>query len=115
MITERVVGDVVIVDLIGNLNSDERSNNLEDKIKDLKLRNQLRVILNLAEAPYVNSMGLAMIVRAYTLIARAGGSLKLLCPSERVTNLLTITKLLTVFEIFNEEKEAVDSFKRVRI
>ncbi len=69
-----------------------------------------KVVLNLAEVPYIDSAGLGEIVRTYTTVSRQGGSLKLLHLTKRITDLLSITKLLTVFETFDSENEAVQSF-----
>ena len=67
-------------------------------------------MLNLAEVPYIDSAGLGEIVRTYTTVSRQGGSLKLLSLTKRITDLLSITKLLTVFETFESEQDAVKSF-----
>ena len=67
-------------------------------------------MLNLADVPYIDSAGLGEIVRTYTTVSRQGGSLKLLNLTKRITDLLSITKLLTVFETFDSENEAVQSF-----
>ena len=68
------------------------------------------LILNLADVPYIDSAGLGEIVRTYTTVSRQGGSLKLLNLTKRITDLLSITKLLTVFETFDAEADAVKSF-----
>jgi len=69
-----------------------------------------RIVLNLAGVPYLDSAGLGEVVRAYTTVSRQGGSLKLLNLTKRITDLLSITKLLTVFDTFDSEDEAVRSF-----
>ena len=69
-----------------------------------------KVILNLAQVPYIDSAGLGEIVRTYTTVSRQGGSLKLLNLTKRITDLLSITKLLTVFETFDSEPDAIKSF-----
>jgi anti-sigma B factor antagonist len=70
----------------------------------------MKIILNLADVPYVDSAGLGEIVRTYTTVSKNGGSLKLLNLTKRITDLLAITKLLTVFETFDAESDAVRSF-----
>ena len=70
-------------------------------------------MLNLADVPYIDSAGLGEIVRTYTTVSRQGGSLKLLNLTKRITDLLAITKLLTVFETFDTENDAVKSFRRL--
>jgi anti-sigma B factor antagonist len=69
-----------------------------------------KIILNLAEVPYIDSAGLGEIVRTYTTVSRQGGKLKLLNLTKRIQDLLAITKLLTVFETYDTEDEAIKSF-----
>jgi anti-sigma B factor antagonist len=69
-----------------------------------------KILLNFAEVPYVDSAGLGEIVRTYTTVSRQGGNLKLLNLTKRITDLLAITKLLTVFETFDTENDAIRSF-----
>ena len=69
-----------------------------------------KIVLNLAEVPYVDSAGLGEIVRCYTTVSRKGGRLKLLHLTKKIKDLLAITKLLTVFETYDSEDEAVKSF-----
>jgi anti-sigma B factor antagonist len=67
-------------------------------------------VLNLAEVPYIDSAGLGEVVRTFTTVSRQGGQLKLLNLTKRITDLLAITKLLTVFDTYDSEQEAVQSF-----
>jgi anti-sigma B factor antagonist len=67
-------------------------------------------VLNLAQVPYIDSAGLGEVVRTFTTVSRQGGSLKLLNLTKRITDLLAITKLLTVFDTYDSEQEAVQSF-----
>jgi anti-sigma B factor antagonist len=83
---------------------------LKDKVNSLVNQGHKKIILNLAEVPYIDSAGLGEVVRTYTTVSRQGGSLKLLNLTKRITDLLSITKLLTVFETFESENEAVQSF-----
>ena len=83
---------------------------LKDKVNSLLNQGRKKLILNLAEVPYIDSAGLGEIVRTYTTVSRQGGSLKLLSLTKRITDLLSITKLLTVFETYEAEKDAVQSF-----
>ena len=71
-------------------------------------------MLNLEDVPYIDSAGLGEMVRTYTTVSRQGGSLKLLNLTKRITDLLSITKLLTVFETYDSEADAVRSFSRPR-
>ncbi len=109
-IDERTVGDVVILDLKGRITLGDGDELLKDKVNSLVNQGHRKIILNLAEVPYVDSAGLGEIVRTYTTVSRQGGSLKLLNLTKRITDLLSITKLLTVFETFESENDAVRSF-----
>jgi len=88
---------------------------LKDKINSLLQQGLKKVVLNLEEVPYIDSAGLGEIVRTYTTISRQGGSLKLLNLTKRITDLLSITKLLTVFETYENEADAVRSFSSERV
>jgi anti-sigma B factor antagonist len=109
-IDQRAVGDVMVLDLKGRVTMGEGDELLKDKVNSLVNQGQKKIVLNLAEVPYIDSAGLGEIVRTYTTVSRQGGSLKLLNLTKRITDLLSITKLLTVFETFDSENEAVRSF-----
>ena len=109
-IEERAVGDVVVLDLKGKITLGEGDELLKDKVNSLVNQGHKKIILNLADVPYIDSAGLGEVVRTYTTVSRQGGSLKLLNLTKRITDLLSITKLLTVFETFDSEQEAVRSF-----
>ena len=109
-IHQRSVGDVTIIDLNGKMTLGEGDELLRDKVNSLVQQGQKKIVLNLAEVPYIDSAGLGEIVRTYTTVSRQGGSLKLLSLTKRIQDLLAITKLLTVFETFDSESEAVKSF-----
>ena len=97
-IEERSVGDVMMLDLKGKITLGEGDELLKDKVNSLVNQGQKKIVLNLADVPYIDSAGLGEIVRTYTTVSRQGGSLKLLNLTKRITDLLSITKLLTVFE-----------------
>ena len=109
-IEEREVGEVLILDLNGKLTIGEGDELLKDKINSLIQQGRRKLVLNLAGVPYIDSAGLGEIVRTYTTVSRQGGELKLLNLTKRIQDLLAITKLLTVFETFDSEQEAVQSF-----
>ena len=98
-IEERSAGDVTILDLKGKMTLGEGDEALKDKINSLVLQGRKKLVLNLADVPYIDSAGLGEIVRTFTTVSRQGGSLKLLSLTKRITDLLAITKLLTVFEL----------------
>jgi anti-sigma B factor antagonist len=109
-ISERAVGDVVILDVKGRITLGDGDEVLKDKVNAVVGKGQKKILLNLADVPYVDSAGLGEIVRTYTTVSRQGGSLKLLNLTKRISDLLAITKLLTVFETFESEPEAIKSF-----
>ena len=113
-IEERIVGDVTILDLKGKMTLGEGDELLKDKINSLIHQGQKNLLLNLEGVPYIDSAGLGEIVRTYTTVSRQGGALKLVNLTKRITDLLSITKLLTVFETFDLEKDAVASFQSRR-
>ena len=110
-IEERSVGDVVVLDLKGKITLGEGDELLKDKVNSLVNQGHKKIVLNLADVPYIDSAGLGEVVRTYTTVSRQGGSLKLLNLTKRITDLLSITKLLTVFECHDNEADAVKSFK----
>ena len=110
-IEERAVSEVVVLDLKGRVTLGDGDELLKDKVNSLVNRGFKKIVLNLAEVPYVDSAGLGEIVRTYTTVSRQGGSLKLLNLTKRISDLLSITKLLTVFETFDTESEAIKSFQ----
>ena len=109
-IEERVAGDVTILDLTGKMTLGEGAETLKDKVNSLTMQGKKKIVLNLGSVPYIDSSGLGEIVRTYTTVSRQGGSLKLLGLTKRITDLLSITKLLTVFETYDDEADAVGSF-----
>lgn len=109
-IEQRTVGSVMILDLKGKITLGEGDEALKDKINSLILQGHKNMLLNLADVPYIDSAGLGEIVRTYTTVSRQGGQLKLVNLTKRITDLLSITKLLTVFETFESEAEAIKSF-----
>ena len=110
-ISQRTVGDVVIVDVSGKITlGDMGDAALKDKMRSLVQQGYKKVLLNLGDVSYVDSAGLGEIVQAYATVSKNGGTLKLLNVTKRIKDLLSITKLLTVFDTFDSEAEAVTSF-----
>src|SRR5258706_4403843 len=109
-IVERKVSDVTILDLHGKILIGEGDDALRDAVNKLVDGGKTKLLLNLADVPYVDSAGLGEIVRCYTTVSRKGGKLKLLNLTKKIQDLLAITKLLTVFETYDSEDEAVKSF-----
>jgi anti-sigma B factor antagonist len=115
VIEERVIGDITILDLKGKMTLGEGDELLKDKINSLIHQGQKKLLLNLEGVPYIDSAGLGEIVRTYTTVSRQGGNLKLVNLTKRITDLLSITKLLTVFETFDNEAEALKSFQAAKV
>lgn len=110
-IAERIVGDVTILDMTGRLVLDQGDAAFRDHITDLLARGQRQIVLNLQNVSYIDSAGVGVMVAKMLSVRRAGGDMKLLHLTARSNRVMTITKLLTVFEAFNDEQEAVRSFK----
>ena len=110
-IVERQVQDVTILDLHGKILIGEGDEALRDAVNKAVDGGKSKLLLNLADVPYVDSAGLGEIVRCYTTVSRKGGKLKLINLTKKIQDLLSITKLLTVFETYEAEDEAVRSFK----
>jgi anti-sigma B factor antagonist len=110
-IVERTVSDVTVLDLKGKMTLGEGDELLKDKINSLLAAGKKKLLLNLEAVPYIDSAGLGEVVRTYTTVSRQGGSLKLLNLTKRIEDLLSITKLLTVFDTFDSEADAIKSYK----
>ena len=110
-ISERNDGKVTILSLTGKVTLGEGDVLLKDKLHSLLNQGRKDVLLNLAQVSYVDSAGLGAIVGAYTTMTREGGSLKLANVTKKLQDLLSITKLLTVFETFESEDEGLRSYK----
>ncbi len=110
-IVGRTVNDVTVLDLKGKMTLGEGDELLKDKINSLLAAGKKKLLLNLEAVPYIDSAGLGEVVRTYTTVSRQGGSLKLLNLTKRIEDLLSITKLLTVFDTFDSEAEAIKSYK----
>ena len=110
-INNRQVGNVTVMDIDGNLRIGEGSVVLHKAIRSLVEEGQNQILLNLANVAYIDSSGLGELVAGYVALSKSGGQIKLLHLSQRVSELMTITKLLTVFEAYEDESTALDSFK----
>ena len=108
--TTRQVDGVSIVDLCGRITLGEGSTMLRDIVRDLIAKGNKKILLNLGDVTYIDSSGLGELVSAYTAVKNAGGELKLLNLTSKVRDLLVITKLVTVFDVKEDEASAVSSF-----
>lgn len=109
-LSTRQVGDVVVVDVSGRITLGEGSSNLREGIRDLLAKGHRKILLNLADVSYIDSSGIGELVSGYTSVTNAGGQLKLVNLTKRVNDLLQITKLYTVFDIYDNELTAIRSF-----
>jgi anti-sigma B factor antagonist len=109
-LSTRQVGNVTVIDVAGRITLGEGSSALRETLRDLVAKNQTKILLNLADVTYIDSSGIGELVSGYTTVTNTGGSLKLLNLNKRVKDLLQITKLYTVFEVFEEEAAAIRSY-----
>jgi len=109
-IAEREAGNVTVLDISGQITFTQGDLVFKDKIHSLVHQGHKNILVNLANVTHVDSAGLGELVSAYTTAARAGGSMKLVNLTKRLTDLLTITKLLTVFDTFDSEQDALKAF-----
>lgn len=109
-INERTLEGLTILDLNGKLTIDSGAQLLKDKCESLVFQRRTQVIVNLAGVPYIDSGGLGQLVACYTTLAKAGGRLTLTNINKTNHDLLSITKLVAVFETFDSEKAAVESY-----
>jgi anti-sigma B factor antagonist len=110
-VTERQAGDVTILDMNGSVRMGEGAISLRNSIRGLVDGGKKKILLNLSGVKNIDSSGIGELIANYTTVSRDGGQLKLLNLTEKIQNLLVITKLLTVFDSFDNEAEALNSFK----
>ncbi|HEX6897912.1 MAG TPA: STAS domain-containing protein [Bryobacteraceae bacterium] len=109
-LTTRQVGDVTVIDATGRITLGEGASTFRDTVRDLAAKGNKKLLVNLNEVSYIDSSGIGEMVSGFTTVTNHGGQLKLLGLSKRVKDLLQITKLYTVFEVFDDEASAVRSF-----
>ena len=110
-IRERQAGDITVLDMDGRITIGEGSIALRSAIRRLLEEGKKKILLNLAGVGYIDSSGIGELVSSYTTINKAEGQLKLLSLTQKLQDLLTITKLLTVFDVYDTEGEALASYK----
>ncbi|SRR2546429_6356158 len=110
-INQRQAGDITILDLNGSVRMGEGAVALRNSIRGLIDGGKKKILLNLGGVKNIDSSGIGELIANYTTLSRDGGELKLLNLTEKIQNLLVITKLLTVFDSFENEAEALNSFK----
>jgi anti-sigma B factor antagonist len=108
----RQVGTVTIVDIKGRIVMGEESAAVRDMILGLLSKGNKQILLNLAGVEYIDSMGLGSLVGSFATARKQGGDLKLLNVNDKVTDVMQITKLYTVFDIAKDESAAIKSFSQ---
>jgi anti-sigma B factor antagonist len=109
-LSSRVTGEVLILDVEGKILLGEGDVEIKQVIDEHLAQGRKLFLLNMAKVPYIDSAGLGQIIRGFTAIRKAGGTLKLLSPTARVVDLLTVTKLVNLFDWYSEESSALSSF-----
>jgi anti-sigma B factor antagonist len=110
-INTRTIGDVQILDWSGKITLGEGTMSVRNAVRDILQSGGKKIILNLADVSYIDSSGIGELVSSYTTVTNSGGKFKLLSLTKKIQELLAITKLLTVFETFDNEQAALASFK----
>ena len=107
----RKIGDVTVIDVDGKILLGEGDVEIKQTVDTLLKHGDKKILLNLAKVPYLDSAGLGEIIRCFTALRRNGGNFKLLSPNKRIIDLLSITKLLNVFDCYDNESSAITSFR----
>jgi anti-sigma B factor antagonist len=109
-LTARQVGDVMVVDAEGRITLGEAASSFRDTIRNLSGSGNKKLLLNLADISYIDSSGIGEMVSGFAMLSNQGGAMKLLKLPPRVQELLKITKLYTMFEVYDDESTAIASF-----
>ena len=109
-IDNRVVGDVQVLDCSGKITLGEGTMAIRNTVREALKHGNKKIVLNLADVNYIDSSGIGELVSSYTTVTNQGGQLKLLNLTKKIHELLAITKLLTVFQVYDNEQSAISSF-----
>jgi anti-sigma B factor antagonist len=110
VLEEEMVGQVVVLKLSGTMTLGAGDGLLRDKVRSVVQQGYKQIVLNLGGLSYMDSAGLGELVSAYATVNRAGGQVKVFNLTKRVSDLLTITKVLSVFDVFDSKQDALQSF-----
>ena len=110
-IARRSIDDIKVLDCSGKIVLGQGTMTIRNMVRDILEAGGRKIILNLADVSYVDSSGIGELVSTFTTVTNAGGQLKLLHLTKKIEQLLAITKLLTVFQVFEDEQAAIASFK----
>jgi len=111
-IENRVVGDVQVLDCSGKITLGEGTMAVRNTVRELLKNGNKKIVLNLADVNYIDSSGIGELVSSFTTVTNQGGQLKLLSLTKKIQELLAITKLLTVFQVYEDERTAITSFQK---
>ena len=103
--------DVYLVTLSGELTTGETNGRFREELEKLRGAGSRKVVLDLSLVSYLDSSALGLLAHGHSALTKGGGGLKLLCPPDRVLDLLSVTRLITIFEIFQDKEEALASWK----
>jgi anti-sigma B factor antagonist len=109
-LNSRQIGDVTVIDVAGRITLGEGTSAIREAMRDLTAKGNKKILLNLSEVAYIDSTGIGELVAGFTSVANEGGTVKLLGLTKRVKDVLLVTKLYTIFEVFEDEAEALRSF-----
>src|ERR1700761_2468536 len=109
-LNSRQVGDVTVIDAAGRITLGEGASAFRDTIRDFASKGNKKLLLNLGDVSYIDSSGIGEMVSGFTTVTNNGGQMKLVGLSKRIKDLLQITKLYTVFDVYDDEAQAVRSF-----
>ena len=110
---ERLIGPVTVLDMVGKLTIAQAAEDFKERINSLVSQQRTHIIVNLENVPYIDSGGLGQLVALYGSVRKTGGAMKLLNVGSRNRALLSVTRLVTLFESFDSEADAVHSFQTV--
>ncbi len=109
-LNHREENDVVVIEPKGKIMGGPESTELHDLLHDMIDRSKLKVVIDLSKVDWMNSTGLGLLISGLTTLRKAGGELRLAKVTEKIQSLLTITKLVTVFKVYDSVEEAINSF-----
>jgi anti-sigma B factor antagonist len=109
-IETRTIGDIHVLDFSGKITLGQGTMAVRNAVLDILKLGARKVVINLADVNYIDSSGVGELVRSYTTVVNQGGQLKLLCLTKKVQEVLAITKLLTVFQVYDSEPATIASF-----
>ena len=109
----RQVGDVTVIDAAGQIKLGDGADSFRAAVRDLIEKDQKKILVNLGEVTYIDSCGIGELVSGFTTVRNKGGQLKLLNLTERVKNLLQLTKVSMVFDVYDDEARAVRTFSSI--